>query len=134
MLSTKDQLAIHEVIALHGHLIDDGRLDELHLAFADNAVFDLNSFGLGVQQGLAKIRKIALELGDNNPIGHHVTNIVITKVEAEDVVHTRSKGIGVNLDGTTSSAVYTDILKKQDNGWRIVSRKIVARHKPLTRE
>jgi hypothetical protein len=34
MLSLEDRMAIMELIALHGHLVDDGRLDELSRVFA----------------------------------------------------------------------------------------------------
>jgi hypothetical protein len=36
MRSLEDRLAIMELIALHGHLVDNGRLDELNRVFAEN--------------------------------------------------------------------------------------------------
>lgn len=133
MIALEDRFIIYELISLHGHLVDDGRLDELDQVFAVDATFDLTAFDLGMHRGLDTIREAALALGDKNPVGHHVTNIVMTSVD-DRVVHARSKGLGVNLDGTTGSAVYIDIIKKQNSEWRIISRKISVRHKPLSNE
>lgn len=132
MISTEDRLSIHELISLHGHLVDEGRLDELDKVFTSDVAYDLSAFGMGVQQGLGAIREAALALGENNPVGHHVTNIVIEEVEDDSTVHVRSKGIGIKTDGTTGSVVYVDVAKKRDGEWRIVSRKILLRRKPLS--
>jgi len=51
MLLLEDRIAITELIALHGHLVDDGRLDELNLVFAEDVTHDLTAFGLGIHQG-----------------------------------------------------------------------------------
>lgn len=131
MISADDRLNIYELISLHGHLVDAGRLNELDQVFAADVEHDLSAFGLGVHHGLETIREAALALGDKNPLGHHVTNIVITKVENDNTVYTQSKGLGVNVDGTTGSVVYTDVIKRRDGKWRVVSRKIFVRNTPL---
>ena len=59
MLSLEDRLAIMEVIALHGHLVDDGRLDELNRVFAEDVTHDLTAFGLGIHQGLGSVQEAA---------------------------------------------------------------------------
>lgn len=46
-LSAEDRLAIAELISLHGHLFDDGRLDELAELFAEDVVYDVSAFGQG---------------------------------------------------------------------------------------
>jgi hypothetical protein len=134
MLSLEDRLAITELIALHGHLIDDGRLDQLNRVFAEDVTHDLTAFGLGIHHGLGSVREAAEALGDANPVGHHVTNIVIVEVKDDDTVVTRSKGIGIRADGTAGSAVYDDILTKRDGAWRITARTITVRRKPLGRD
>jgi len=88
MLSPEDRIAITELIALHGHLIDDGRLDQLNRVFAEDVTHDLTAFGLGVHQGLGSVREAAEALGDANPVGHHVTNIVIDEVKDDHTVVT----------------------------------------------
>jgi hypothetical protein len=99
MLSLEDRMAITELIALHGHLVDDGRLDELNRVFAEDVAHDLTAFGLGIHQGLGSVREAAEALGDANPVGHHVTNVVIIEVKDDYTVVTRSKGIGIRADG-----------------------------------
>jgi SnoaL-like domain len=134
MISREDRIAIMEPIALHGHLVDDGRLDELNRVFADDVMHDLTAFGLGIHQGLGSVREAAEALGDANPIGHHVTNIIIVEVKDDYAVVTRSKGIGVRADGTAGSVVYDDTVTKRDGAWRITSRTITVRRKPLGRD
>ncbi|MEU5002382.1 hypothetical protein [Streptomyces sp. NPDC021622] len=43
------------------------------------------------------------------------------------VIWGRSKGIGVNADGTSGSVTYEDALVPTDRGWRISHRKVAAR-------
>jgi hypothetical protein len=131
MLSLEDRLAIMELIALHGHLVDDGRLNELNRVFAEDVMHDLTAFGLGIHQGLGSVREAAAALGDANPVGHHVTNIVITEAKDDHTVVTRSKGIGIRADGTSGSVVYEDIVTKRGGAWRITARTITVRRKPL---
>jgi hypothetical protein len=70
-------------------------------------------------------------MGDQNPVGHHATNVLITFAEGE-TAHVRSKGIGIRADGTSGSVLYEDVVRRSADGWRIVSRKITARRTPLT--
>jgi hypothetical protein len=134
MFSLEDRMAIMELIALHGHLVDDGRLDELSRVFAEDVMHDLTAFGLGIHQGLGSVREAAEALGDANPVGHHVTNSVIVDVKDDHTAVTRSKGIGIRADGTTGSVVYDDTVTKRDGAWRITSRTITVRRKPLGRD
>lgn len=115
---------------MHGHLTDDGALDRYDELFTTDVIYDVADFGFGSLQGIPAIQDAALTLGDANPVGHHVTNIVLTAVD-DDVVHGRSKGIGINADGTSGSVVYEDTFRREDRGWRISHRKMLARRKPL---
>jgi SnoaL-like domain len=134
MLSIEDRLAITELIALHGHLVDDGRLDALNRVFADDVTHDLTAFGLGIHQGLGSVREAAEALGDANPVGHHGTIFVIVEVKDDYTVVTRSKGIGIRADGTAGSVVYDDTVTKRDGAWRITYRTTTVRRKPLGRD
>ena len=129
-ISTEDRVAISELIALHGHLTDDGDLDRIDEVFSADVTYDLADFGFGSLQGTAAIRSAALAMGEANPVGHHVTNVILTAVDA-DVVHGRSKGIGINADGSCGSVVYEDTFRREDRGWRISYRKVLARRTPL---
>lgn len=130
MLTTEDKFNIHELISLHGHLTDSGRLDELSSVFATDVVYDLKAFDKGILNGVAAMRNAALALGEANPVGHHVTNIIVNEDE-DGTVRTQSKGIGIRADGSCGSLVYHDVLKKQGDGWRIIYRKITVRKIPL---
>jgi len=63
MLSLEDRMAITELIALHGHLVDDGRLDELNLVFAEDVTHDLTAFGLGIHLGDRALCQVATDVG-----------------------------------------------------------------------
>jgi hypothetical protein len=128
-LSVADRITITELICRHGHLVDGGELHRLDELFTTDAVFDLADFGAGTVQGLAALYRMAEGLGDQHPVGHHVTNIVLT--EAGDRVHARSKGIGVNADGSCGSVTYEDTLSMSEHGWRISHRRVVAHRRPL---
>jgi hypothetical protein len=130
-LRVEDRLAIHELIALHGHLMDRGELHRLHELFTAEVVYDLRDFGRGELHGIDAIADAAHALGDGNPLGHHVTNVVITDVNGDDV-HVLSKGIGIGADGSSGTLVYEDVVRRDEAGWRIARRRLVSRRKPLS--
>jgi 3-phenylpropionate/cinnamic acid dioxygenase small subunit len=89
-----------------------------------------SELGGGALHGIEAIRTAALALGDRNPLGHHVTNIVITEHE-DGAVLVRSKGIGVDTDGTAGTVTYEDGVVLTEAGWRIDHRRVVPRRVPL---
>ncbi|MEU2253532.1 nuclear transport factor 2 family protein [Nocardia xishanensis] len=127
-ITAEDRVAIHETIALHGHLADDRAWDRLDEVFADDVVFDVTDYGYGTLHGLRAMRDLARGAQDdaNQPLGHHVTNVVVVGRDRENV-RARSKALAVAADGTTASAVYEDMLRREPQGWRICYRKVVAR-------
>lgn len=129
-LSAEDRIAITEMISMHGHLFDGGELGRLDELFTADVVYDVTDFGQEPLTGVAAVREAALALGESNPVGHHVTNIVLTEI-VDGQVHARSKGIGINADGTTGSVTYEDTITRGDQGWRISYRKVLARRAPL---
>jgi len=129
-LSEQDRADINDLINLHGHLTDSGELDQASDLFTPDVTYDLGDFGLGALQGTAVIREAALALGDANPVGHHVTNIVITRID-DHSARAQSKGIGIKADGTAGSVVYEDIVTRQPDGWKISYRKVTARRAAL---
>ncbi|MFI9508288.1 nuclear transport factor 2 family protein [Nocardia sp. NPDC052566] len=130
-LSVQERLEIAELIAWHGHLVDAGELDRMDELCTEDVIYDLTDFGAGVLQGIPALRAAADALGDANPVGHHVTNVIVTEIDGAIVV--RSKGIGVNADGTCASVVYRDVVVSTGNGWRIAHRTVTARRAPLGR-
>ncbi|MBT2225234.1 nuclear transport factor 2 family protein [Nonomuraea sp. NEAU-A123] len=129
-LDADDRAAITELISLHGHLFDDGELDRLDELFTADVVYDASDFGVGSLEGVAAIREAALTLGAANPVGHHVTNVVLTEI-ADGQVRARSKGISIMAGGGAGSVIYDDVISYGDQGWRISHRKIIARRAPL---
>ncbi|WP_405879563.1 nuclear transport factor 2 family protein [Streptomyces sp. NBC_01136] len=129
-LPAEDRLAITELISLHGHLFDDGRLDDLAELFTEDVVYDVSAFGQGELSGIGAIRNAALALGAANAVAHHVTNIVITDL-GDGRAQVRSKGLAVMADGTCGSVSYDDIVVRRDGGWRISRRAVEARRVPL---
>ncbi|MDW6059711.1 nuclear transport factor 2 family protein [Streptomyces sp. FXJ1.4098] len=129
-LTCEDRFAVTELIAMHGHLCDSGELDRLDEVFTTDVIYDVTDFGQEVLRGVEACAEAGRALGELNPVGHHVTNIVLTE-QTEGRVHARSKGIGVKADGTTGSLTYEDIVVRVDQGWRISHRKVLARRVPL---
>lgn len=130
MITTDDRLAIYELVALHGHLMDDGELGRLNELFTTDVVYDLEDFGLGSLLGHQAISDAAVAMGANNPVGHHVTNVIVTDSRYLGV-RVRSKGIGIRADGGSGSVIYEDEVTQTAEGWRIRYRKVIARRTPL---
>ena len=125
-----DRAAITELLARHGHLFDEGELARLDLLFTASVSYDVTAFGGGVLHGIEAIRAATLALGDRNPVGHHVTNVVLTD-QPDGSVRARSKGIGVYADGTAGSVTYEDTVVHTAEGWRIDARTVTPRRTPL---
>ncbi|WP_330254586.1 nuclear transport factor 2 family protein [Nocardia sp. NBC_00565] len=128
-LSVQDRIEIGDLIALHGHLMDAGELDRMDELFTAGITYDLNDFGRGELRGILALREAAVALGGGNPVGHHITNVVIT--ETDGAVRVRSKGIGIHADGTSRSVEYDDLLVREAAGWRISYRKVILHQTPL---
>jgi hypothetical protein len=132
LLNAEDRWAIGEVLSLHGHLFDGGHLDRLEEIFTPEVVYDLTDMGMGALEGIEAIRRGSIQLGDRNPIAHHVTNVVITH-EAHNEVTAISKGLIIRSDGTLGSVNHLDTLIRQTGQWRISSRIITAQRGPMNR-
>jgi hypothetical protein len=131
-LTLEDRYVITELIAMHGHLCDSGELDRLDEVFTTDVIYDVTDFGPEILRGVEACAEAGRALGELNPVGHHVTNIVLS-AQADGRVHARSKGIGINADGRSGSVTYEDIVVRVDQGWRISYRKLLARRVPLGR-
>ena len=97
--------------------MDAGELDQAGELFPTDVTYDLDDFGLGSLSGTAVMRAAALALGDANPAGHHVTNIVITRIDDRSA-RVQSKGIGTKADGTAGSVGYDDIIRANPTAGR----------------
>jgi len=129
-LTAEDRWTIGETLAWPGHIFDRGQLDRLEEIFTPEVVYDLSDVGVGTFEGIEAIRSGALRLGAGNPIAHHVTNIVITG-EEDDLVTVQSKGLMLMADGTFASVTHLDTLRRDQCGWRISRRVVLAQRTPL---
>jgi SnoaL-like domain len=129
-IAYEDRAAITEVIAMHGHLCDSGELGRLDEVFTADVSYDLTDFGQETLHGTKALAAAGWAGGERNPVGHHVTNVVLVEA-AGGTVQARSKGIAVKADGTCGSVTYEDVIVRGDQGWRISQRKIMARRTPL---
>ncbi|HXL90077.1 MAG TPA: nuclear transport factor 2 family protein [Streptosporangiaceae bacterium] len=129
-LSEQDRIDINDLVSLHGHLTDAGELDQAGELFTPDVTYDLEDFGLGSLHGTAAMREAGLALGDANPVGHHVTNIVITPIDDRSA-RVQSRGIGIKADGTAGSVAYDDIVTRRPDGWKISYRKVTAKRAAL---
>ncbi|MEV4235655.1 MULTISPECIES: nuclear transport factor 2 family protein [unclassified Nocardia] len=128
-LSAQDRFEIGDLIALHGHLMDAGELDRMDELFTAEIIYDLSDFGAGELRGIPALQEAAVALGNGNPVGHHITNVVIAEVGG--AVRVRSKGIGIYADGTSGSIEYDDTVVRGATGWRISYRRLIAHKVPL---
>jgi hypothetical protein len=128
MIDPSDRWAIHELIGLYGHVIDDRRWSDLGLVFTDDVVFDATDFGNPVTTSLEELRSLWRSDESMHPLAHHATNIIV----AEDggTVRVSSKGIGVGHSGRVGSAVYRDVVVRTPNGWRLSHRIVELRRSP----
>ena len=75
---------------------------------------------------LISLRELWVAAPGDQPVGHHVTNVIVTERDGE--VRVRSKGLSVMSTGAAGTVVYDDVVVKTADGWRISSsRKVVAR-------
>ena len=105
--------------------MDSGDLDQLDRLLTLDVVYDLESLGAGTLHRVDAVREAAVQLGDKNPLAHHVTNVVLT--QSGENVTARSKGIGIRTDGSVGSVVYDDELQRTMNRWRISRRRVSTR-------
>ena len=129
--TAEDRTAITDLIALHGHLCDDGDLEGLRELFTADVVYDVSDVGGEPIHGVDALIQAGIELGEGNPVGHHVTNIVLTGI-TDDRVTARSKGIAITATGGCASVTYDDTIVRTDNGWRINRRVVELRRVPLS--
>lgn len=127
-LDVGDRLALHELLHLYGHLVDDRAWDRLDEVFTADAVYDGRDFGMPVTHSLAEL--VAEWTSDEglrrHPLAHHATNIVVTE-DADGTVRVRSKGLGVGAGGRVGSVVYDDVAVRTEAGWRLRSRRVTLR-------
>jgi SnoaL-like domain len=110
--------------------MDEGQFDRLEEILTRDIVYDISALGGGQLAGIEAIAQAARSLGEANPLGHHVTNVVVLDIDG-DRAWVRSKGLAVMSNGAAGSVVYDDELRRTDQGWRIAVRRVLLRKTPL---
>jgi hypothetical protein len=116
-----DILAIHELLALYGHIIDEREWSRVGELFTARTVYDMSEFGLGVVHGAQAIRELWSRPDAMHPLAHHASNILLSE-DADGTVRVLSKGLGVGRNGRVGSVVYRDVVERTDAGWRFAAR------------
>jgi hypothetical protein len=117
-----DHLAIQELLALYGHIIDEREWQRVGELFTESALYDMSAFGLPVVRGAAAIRGLWSRPDAAHPLAHHATNIVVSE-DPDGTVRVLSKGLGVGPNGRVGSVVYRDVVERTSQGWRFAARK-----------
>lgn len=127
-MDISDRLALHELVHLYGHLVDDQAWDALDRVFTDDVLYDASDFAMPVTRSLADlVAEWTSEEGlARHPLAHHATNLVVSE-DDDGTVRLRSKGIGVGAGGRVGSVVYDDIAVRTPAGWRLASRRVALR-------
>ncbi|HEV3182512.1 MAG TPA: nuclear transport factor 2 family protein [Steroidobacteraceae bacterium] len=126
MREAGDIVAIQQLLALYGHVIDEREWQRVGELFTATAVYDMSDFGLGVVHGAAAIRELWSRPDAMHPLAHHATDIVVSE-EADGTVRVLSKGLGVGPNGRVGSVVYRDVVVRTSEGWRFAARKAQVR-------
>jgi hypothetical protein len=129
-MDTQDRQEIAETLARYGHVVDQGRLERLDSVFTPDVRYDMSAVGLPVMVGVDALRAGALRLGAENPVAHHVTDVVVLEADGDEAV-VASKGLMLTVEGMLRSVTHHDVLRRTPVGWRIASRVITPQTAPL---
>ena len=125
-LDVGERLALHELAAQYGNVVDERDWAGLGRVFTDDAVFVMTGFDGGDRryEGLDAIRQLMTE--STHPVAHHVTNVTLS-VDDDEVVRLFFKVLGPGPGGRVGSADYRDVVRLTDAGWRIVEHRVLLR-------
>jgi len=123
VLDTHDIVAIQQLMAHYGHVVDAREFRRLGEIFSDDGSFDVVAYQAGRHEGLAAV--IAFFEHASHPPAHHSTNLYVH----EDAGETRawSKYAVPSEGGRMYGGDYKDVLVRTTNGWRIKERVVTAR-------
>jgi hypothetical protein len=125
-VNLEDRIALHELVALYGHLIDERRWNEFENVFTPDAVYE-SLMGEGWRtNSLAELLEFWTADMSRHPLAHHTTNVVVIG-QPDGSAHILSKGIGVGRKGRVGSVTYNDVAVPTDQGWRLAKRVVALR-------
>ncbi|HEY5024216.1 MAG TPA: nuclear transport factor 2 family protein [Acidimicrobiales bacterium] len=123
-MESADLLAIHDLLARYGHVVDDGDWQRLSDVFCDDGEFDLQAIGRGTAHGMDELRVCFAHL--EHPLAHLTTNVMIEPDGAQRA-RVRCKYLVVSDDGRVRTGEYHDDVVHTTSGWRIERRTVVPR-------
>jgi len=121
MLDVADQLAIHRLIALYGHIVDERQFSRAAELFTPTILYDMTDFDAGVLVGPQAVVDYWSLPSTRHPLVHLTTNVVID-VDPDGTVRVASKGVGIGYGGKAGSVTYLDIVVKLDGRWLMAER------------
>jgi hypothetical protein len=127
-LTASDILAVHQLFALYGHLLDDDEYERLTEVFTDGAVLAFRGRDLAPIRTAAEIAKFFSNAKGSS--AHHMSNVVVT--EDDTAIRVRSKFYVpyTRPDHEVHrwyGGIYHDTVVQTAEGWRISSREIDGR-------
>ncbi len=123
MLDTHDLVAIQQLMAHYGHLVDAREFRRLGDIFSEDGTFDVAAHRAGRHEGLAAV--IAFFERATHPLAHHATNLYV--YEEAGSTRALSKYAVPSEAGRMFGGDYQDVLIRTANGWRIQERIVTAR-------
>ena len=124
-MTPEDTIAIHELLAEYGHVVDDHDWDRAHEVFADDFVFDMSAAGRPDLHGIADI--VANFRGRN--MYAHLTVGTVLREGDDGVVRAHSKFIGFPNEGPPVTGDYHDEIVRTPAGWRLRRRRAEIRRR-----
>ncbi|WP_448624455.1 nuclear transport factor 2 family protein [Geodermatophilus sp. URMC 64] len=128
-LEPRDVLAIHQLLALYGHCLDDGEFDRLRDVFTPDATVLFVGRDRPPIEGIDAIVEFFTNAAGSS--AHHASNILLRE-HLPGEVHVRSKFF-VPYTRPEHDAhrwyggTYDDVVVETDDGWRIRRRVVTGR-------
>jgi hypothetical protein len=128
-MDTADIVAINQLVARYGHVVDTAAWEQLADVFTPDAVLDYRAVNVPeVMHGLDAV--VAFFGAANHPSAHHCTNVYVW--QDGDRVRVKSKFLAPYTRDTHRphrwyGGDYVDEVVRTDAGWRIRSRVCTAR-------
>ena len=116
-LTTEDIVAVHQLFALYGHVIDERDWDSLDTIVTEDVHFDATGIGGPEFHSRAEWRAYLEKVWA--PVAHHMTNVFARPGGSSDEASVHAKFLTVMPDGTCHTGDYLDTAVRTPAGWRI---------------